>query len=158
MPKLKLLLIGKTPKRYLVECETSYSERLKKYYKLEIVVIPGQGKGKSLSPENLCKLEGEKILQNLKDNDNLILLDEKGKDYSSPELAQWLEKKLASDNRDLCFVIGGAFGFSKEVYARASHKISLSRLTFNHEMVRSIFLEQLYRAFSIIRNEPYHHS
>ena len=111
----------------------------------------------SLSRDQIRTAEGKLILKNLRDSDEVVLLDEHGREFRSVEFASMLEKRLSASSRDLVFVIGGAYGFSTEVYERASSKISLSKMTFSHQMVRTIFVEQLYRAFTIIRGESYHH-
>lgn len=134
-----------------------YVKRLSFYAPFEIKVIPDIKNRSSLSEELQKEKEGQMILSQVSSGDNLILLDERGIEYSSIEFSKWIEKKMIAGIRQLVFVIGGPYGFSKTVYQRADSKISLSKLTFSHQMVRMIFVEQLYRAMTIIKNEPYHH-
>lgn len=155
--KITLLVIGKTDAAYLKEGLNEYLKRLKHYVNFEIVVIPNIKKAKNIGIENQKKREGELILTKKGVGKEIHLFDENGKTLSSRELAQFLEKKMLSGLKELVFVIGGPYGFSDEVYKNASSKISLSRLTFSHQMVRLICTEQIYRAFTILKGEPYHH-
>ena len=155
--KIKLIVVGKTNATYLIEGEKEYEKRLKHYCKLEEILIPDVKKGGRLSEMDLKKREGDLILSKLDNSDYLILLDDKGKGFSSTEFAALIQQKMISSVKTLVFVVGGAFGFSDEVYQRANAKLSLSKMTFSHQMVRLIFKEQLYRAFSIIKGEKYHH-
>ena len=155
--KITLLVIGKTDAAYLKEGLNEYLKRLKHYVNFEIVVIPDIKKAKNIGIENQKKREGELILTKKGVGKEIHLFDENGKTLSSRELAQFLEKKMLSGLKELVFVIGGPYGFSDEVYKNASSKISLSRLTFSHQMVRLICTEQIYRAFTILKGEPYHH-
>jgi len=155
--KITLLVIGKTDSAYLKEGLNEYLKRLKHYVNFEIVVIPDIKKAKNMGAENQKKREGELILAKKATGKEIHLFDEKGKTLSSRELAKFLEKKMVSGLKELVFVIGGPYGFSDEVYKNASSKISLSRLTFSHQMVRLICTEQIYRAFTILKGEPYHH-
>jgi 23S rRNA (pseudouridine1915-N3)-methyltransferase len=155
--KITLLVIGKTDAAYLNEGLNEYLKRLKHYVNFEIVVIPDIKKAKNLGVENQKKREGELILSKKSVGKEIHLFDENGKTLSSRELAKFLEKKMLSGLKELVFVIGGPYGFSNEVYKNASSKISLSRLTFSHQMVRLICTEQIYRAFTILKGEPYHH-
>jgi len=157
MLKVKLIVIGKTSKAYLADSEAEYIKRLSRYCQFTSVVIQTVKKGKSLSIDEVKRMEGEKILKELKPTDSLVLLDEKGTEFTSVQFADWIKKWSIRERRSINFVVGGAYGFSEEVYKRANQKIALSKLTFAHEMVRSVFLEQLYRAFTIIKKEPYHH-
>jgi len=134
-----------------------YVKRLSFYVPFDIKVIPDIKNRSSLSEELQKEKEGQLILNQVSSGDNLILLDERGDEHSSIEFSKWIEKKMIAGIRQLVFVIGGPYGFSKMVYQRADSKISLSKLTFSHQMVRMIFVEQLYRAMTIIKNEPYHH-
>ena len=154
--RVTLLTVGKTVVPWVKEGLSDYAARLKHYIPFEITEIPELKGTASLSEAQIKEREGALILK-AAGNAELILLDEHGKSYRSIEFAEALRSKLAHASRDLCFVIGGAYGFSPEVYAKAAGKISLSPLTFNHQMVRTIFAEQLYRAFTIIKGEPYHH-
>jgi 23S rRNA (pseudouridine1915-N3)-methyltransferase len=131
--------------------------RLKHYIPFSVVEIPELKNVSALSKEQIKTREGELILKNVRPTDDLILMDERGKQYTSVELARVLQDKISYIGKDIVFVIGGAYGFSEAVYNRADSKISLSKMTFSHQMVRAIFAEQLYRAFTIMRGEPYHH-
>lgn len=156
--KIKFFVIGKTAFPDLKLGEERYQARLSHYCSFERIEIPDVKNPKSLSQEQLKKKEGELVLSRLNTTDFLILLDENGEQFSSPELASWIEKKRWVVNGPFAFLIGGAYGFSEEVYQRANATLSLSKMTFSHQMVRMIFLEQLYRAFTILKGEPYHHS
>ena len=155
--KIKLIAIGKTDEKFLEEGIEKYLKRLKHYHPFEFIIIPDIKQGGKLQAEQLKEAEGKLILQKVQEGDFLILLDDKGKHYSSPEFAAFLQKKLNTVTTNLIFVIGGAFGFSAEVYQRANDKLSLSKMTFSHQMVRLFFTEQLYRGFTILRGEKYHH-
>ena len=154
---IRLLLVGKTEESYLKQGIQIYSDRLSHYCKFSIVVIPELKNAKALSREQIKEKEGELILKNITPADELILLDERGKMYTSVEWASQMEKKFLYSSRDITFVIGGSYGFGNAVYKRADDKISLSKMTFSHQLCRVIFLEQLYRMFTIIKGEPYHH-
>ncbi len=155
--KLKLICIGKTVKKHLIEGENEYIKRLKHYHAVEKVEIPEIKNAKTLTQEQIKKVEGELLLQHVNSADLLILLDENGSSFSSLDFATYIQKKFNTGAKTMVFVVGGAYGFSDEVYARATDKISLSKMTFSHQMVRLFFLEQLYRAFTILKGEPYHH-
>ncbi len=155
--KIKLLVIGKTDDKHLLQLISTYQNRLKHYIKFELEIIPDIKNVKNLSELQQKEKEGQLILQKLQSSDQLILLDEKGKEFRSVEFANWLQKKMNSGIKQLVLVIGGPYGFSDTVYKKASGKISLSKMTFSHQMVRLFVVEQLYRGFSILRNEPYHH-
>lgn len=154
--KIFILCIGKTHSSYLKEGIGIYLDRLKHYAKVEYLELPDVP-NKGLLPEALKQKEGELILKHLKADDLLFLLDEKGDEFSSREFAALLQKRMNSGLKQMVLVIGGAFGFSKEVYQRAEGKISFSRMTFSHEMIRLLLTEQLYRGFSILKGEGYHH-
>ena len=154
--KTELILVGKTVSKEFQKLIADYSERITHYMPFGITVIPKLKNTKSLSEEQQKTAEGEQILKLLQPSDTVVLLDEHGREPRSIELAQWLEKKQTVARR-LVFIIGGPYGFSPAVYSRANEQLSLSRLTFSHQMVRTIFLEQLYRACTIIKGEPYHH-
>lgn len=156
--QITLIAIGKTDAEYIRQGMETYAKRLGFYVRFEVAVIPDIRNSKNMSQQEQKRREGELILAAAGDSDCLALLDEGGREHSSVEFAAWLQKKMNAGVRKLCFVIGGPYGFSDEVYARANEKLSLSRMTFSHQMVRLIFAEQLYRAFTIINNEPYHHS
>ena len=155
--KIKLIVVGKTNAKYLLEGEKVYGNRLKHYTKFEEIIIPDVKQSGKLSENELKKKEGKLILGKLENSDHVILLDDKGKSHSSIEFANFLQQKMNGSLKSLVFVVGGAFGFSDEVYLRANSKLSLSKMTFSHQMVRLIFKEQLYRGFSILRGEKYHH-
>ncbi len=154
--KLILLFVGKTDKGYLPDAVDIYVDRLKHYASVEVRVIPELKNAKSLSEGQQKEREGELILSATEEGE-LWLLDERGKEFSSEEFSSFLEKKLQGSAKALTFVVGGPYGFSGDVYKRAAGKISLSRMTFSHQMVRLFFAEQLYRAFTIMKGEPYHH-
>jgi 23S rRNA (pseudouridine1915-N3)-methyltransferase len=155
--KITLLAIGKTDNSHLQSLMDEYSKRLGFYVSFEMEVIPDVKNAKNLSEALQKQAEGEEILRRTTPADVLLLLDEKGKNYTSEGFAEFLQKKMNSGLKNLIFVIGGPYGFSDAVYARANGKVSLSAMTFSHQMVRLFFLEQLYRGFTILRNEPYHH-
>lgn len=154
---IKLLTIGKTDNKALQSLIDDYTKRLSFYIKFDLEIIPDIKNVKNLSESQQKEKEGELILAKLTATDQLILLDEKGTTFSSVGFSDYLQKKMNSGAKNLVFVIGGPYGFSDEVYQKAQGKISLSPLTFSHQMVRLFFIEQLYRGFTILRNEPYHH-
>jgi len=154
--KTALILVGKTNDTHLQAIINYYAERITHYMLFEIIVIPELKNAKSLSEEQQKVREGELIMKQLTAQDTVILLDERGKQYRSLEFAKWIEKQQLTARR-LVFVIGGPYGFSSTIYDRANGKISLSMMTFSHQLVRTIFTEQLYRACTIIKGEPYHH-
>ena len=155
--QITLITVGKTDKVELEQLIALYEKRLKHYIKFEFVVLPDIKNSKNLSEAQQKEKEGELILSQLQPTDTLILLDEKGKQYSSLEFADYLQKKMNSGLKNLVLAIGGPYGFSDAVYAKCNGKISLSKMTFSHQMVRLFLVEQLYRGFTILRNEPYHH-
>ena len=152
-----LIAIGKTDDKRIQSLVEDYVKRLGHYIKFEFTIIPDIKNSKNLSEEQQKEKEGATILDKLQPSDVVIVLDEKGKQYSSVEFSQVLQKYMNSGLKRLVFVIGGPYGFSDAVYQRANTKLGLSKLTFSHQMVRLFFTEQLYRAFTILRNEPYHH-
>jgi len=155
--KIKLLAIGKTDAKNLQSLIETYQNRLKHYIKFELEIIPDIKNVKNLSEAQQKEKEGELILKKLVATDVLILLDEKGKEFRSIEFSKYLQKKMNSGIKQLVFVIGGPYGFSEAVYKKSQGKISLSKMTFSHQMIRLFVVEQLYRAFTILKNEPYHH-
>ena len=155
--KITLLTVGKTDRDWVKQGLDIYVSRLKHYIPFSIVEIPELKRVSALTKDQIKTREGELILKNIRPNDDLILLDEHGKEFTSVEWARILQDKISYTGKDMVFVIGGAYGFSEPVYQRANSKISLSRMTFSHQMVRAIFAEQLYRAFTIMKGEPYHH-
>lgn len=154
--KTELILVGKTNDKHFQTGIDDYCQRIGHYMPFSITVIPELKNTKSLSFQQQKEREGELILAKLQSSDHVVLLDEHGKDFRSVEFARWIEQKNASVRR-LVFVIGGPYGFSEAVYSRANEKISLSKMTFSHQMVRLVFVEQIYRACTIIKGEPYHH-
>lgn len=156
--KLTLILVGKTNAEHLKEGISLYEKRIGHYIPFEIKILPDVKNSKSLPEKELKIKEGELILKALTPGDDVILLDDKGIELDSVEFAKFIGRGMVRSTKSMIFVIGGAYGFSDDVYNRASMKISLSKMTFSHQLVRLIFAEQLYRAFTIIKGEPYHHS
>lgn len=154
--RISLLMVGKTTDPRLVSLIDDYRQRLSHYVPFELIVIPDIKNAKALSMEQIKRAEGEAILRFLPPSMDVFLLDEHGREFRSIEFADFLQKKM-STGKDLVLVIGGAYGFSKEVYARANGKLSLSQMTFSHQMIRIMAIEQIYRAMTILRGEPYHH-
>lgn len=154
--KTVLILVGKTADKHFAAGIDDYVGRIGHYMPFSVVVIPELKNTKSLDKEQQKEMEGRLIMAQLQPSDTVVLLDEHGKEPRSVELAQWLERKQQTARR-LVFVIGGPYGFAQQVYERANEQLSLSRLTFSHQMVRLIFVEQIYRACTIMRGEPYHH-
>lgn len=155
--KITLLTVGKTDKDWVRQGIDIYTTRMKHYFPFSIIEIPELKNVASLSEDQIKTKEGELILKNIKPTEDVILLDERGREFSSMEFAKLLQDKISYIGKDLVFVIGGSYGFSEAVKQRANSKISLSKMTFSHQMVRAIFVEQLYRAFTIMKGEPYHH-
>ena len=154
--RISLLMVGKTTDPRLVSLIDDYRQRLTHYVPFELVVLPDLKNTKSLSEEQIKTAEGEAILRFVTPSMDVVLLDEHGREFRSIEYAEWLQKKMGS-GKDLTLVIGGPYGFSKAVYQRADGKVSLSRMTFSHQMIRIMVIEQIYRAMTILRGEPYHH-
>ena len=154
---IRLLTIGKTDSKQLEELISIYKKRLSHYVKFEVDTISDIKNSKNLSKQQQKQKEGDLILKQIIPSDFLIVLDENGKQFSSVEFSNLLQKRMNSGIKNLVFVIGGPYGFSNEVYLRANSKISLSKMTFSHQMVRLFVVEQIYRAFTILKNEPYHH-
>jgi len=155
--KITLLSIGKTDNNALAQLIEEYRKRTNFYISFETEIVPDIKNTKNLSEKEQKAKEGTQITKALQPSDYVVLLDDKGKHFSSIEFAQFIEKKTHNVPKRLVFVVGGAYGFSEEVYARANEKVSLSKMTFTHQMVRLVFAEQLYRAMTILNNEPYHH-
>lgn len=153
---ITLLVVGKTDEKYLQEGIDVYTKRLKHYVNFDLVVIPALKDQKGATPDEVKEREAALILKHSAKSDRIVLLDEHGTEHTSTGFAQYLQKQMNAGIRNLTFVIGGAFGFAPSVYAAASDKVSLSKMTFNHQMVRLFFAEQLYRAFTILNHEPYH--
>lgn len=154
---IKLIAVGKTDNPALQQLISTYEKRLSYYINFDLQLLPDIKNSKSLSEEQQKIKEGELILSYVDPSHHLILLDERGKEYTSIAFADELQKKMNTGIKQLTFVIGGPYGFSQAIYQRANSKLSLSKLTFSHQMIRLFFVEQLYRAFTILRNEPYHH-
>lgn len=154
--KITLLVVGKTTDQRLQTLIDDYQQRLKHYIPFEIVVIPDLRNAKALTQAQIKEQEGIEILRRITPAMEVILLDEHGREYRSIEYAQWIQKKMSA-GRDITFIVGGPYGFSTAIYERADGKISLSKMTFSHQMIRLFFTEQIYRAMTILRGEPYHH-
>ena len=154
---IDLLVVGKTDSAEIQSLVATYLKRLNFYTRVTLVTLPDLKNTRNISAESQKRQEGELLMRQFADGDYVVLLDEKGAEMRSVEFSMWLQKRMNSGVRRLCFVIGGPYGFSKTVYDRADESISLSRMTFSHQIIRAIFAEQLYRAFTIIRNDPYHH-
>ena len=154
--KITLLVVWKTTDKRLQTLIEDYQQRLKHYIPFEMVVIPDLRNAKALTQTQIKEQEGIEILRRITPSMDVILLDEHGREYRSIEYAQWIQKKMSA-GRDITFIVGGPYGFSTAVYERANGKISLSKMTFSHQMIRLFFTEQIYRAMTILRGEPYHH-
>lgn len=155
--KISLICIGKTDEKFIQEGIDKYLKRLKHYIGFQLLVLPDVKNVKNLSEFQQKEKEGELLLKQLSPQDFVILLDERGKEIRSVEFARYFEQKMLASTQHVVFLIGGPYGFSDEMIKRANYKISLSKLTFSHQMVRLFFVEQVYRAFSILKGEPYHH-
>ena len=154
---IELIVVGKTDSAEVEALVAMYAKRINRYCKFAVTTIADVRNTRNMAASRQKQLEGEMILKNIVDCDFLVLMDERGSQYTSLEYAQWLQKRMLSGVKRLVLVIGGPYGFSDDVYSRADGKISLSKMTFSHQIVRAIFAEQLYRAFTILHNEPYHH-
>lgn len=154
---IELIVIGKTDSKEVASLVEMYAKRVNFYCKFAITALPDVKNTRSLTVKQQRTAEGEMLLRQFAEGDYVVLLDERGKEMRSVEFAYWLQKRMNSGMRRLVLVIGGPYGFSEAVYARADGRLSLSRMTFSHQIVRAIFAEQIYRAFTILRNEPYHH-
>jgi 23S rRNA (pseudouridine1915-N3)-methyltransferase len=154
---ITLIVVGKTDSKHLDMLINDYRKRLSFFVKFETVVIPDLKKRKNMETGLQKEKEGQLILSKISPSDFVVLLDENGVEHTSTKFASWLQKRMNSGLKNLVFVIGGPYGFSSEVYARGNQNISLSKMTFSHQMIRLFFTEQLYRAFSILKNLPYHH-
>ncbi len=155
--KIILLTVGKTTNANLVKLQDEYQNRLKFYIPFELVVIPELKNTKNFSIGEQQEKEADLILKQIETNDEVILLDEKGKQFTSVGFSEFISKKILASHKRMVFVVGGPFGFAEKVYNRANVKVSLSAMTFSHQMIRLIFVEQLYRAMTILKGEPYHH-
>lgn len=155
--QIYFMVVGKTSSAEIKNISNDYLKRINRYHKAEEIVVDTSSL-KINDKQKLVQKEGELILKKISATDFVILLDDKGKEQSSVQFAGYLENLFNQSHKRICFVVGGAFGFSEEVYKRANAKLSLSKMTFSHQIIRAIFLEQLYRAFTIINKEPYHHA
>ncbi|AUR48675.1 rRNA large subunit methyltransferase [Porphyromonas gingivalis TDC60] len=155
--KIVLLVVGKTDSKLMAQATEEYIRRLSHYVSFEVEVIPDVRLGSKLSSEQQKDAEGREILARLRPSDNTVLLDERGREYSSMEFSAFLQKKMLTGTRRMVFVIGGPYGFSPAVQEAVTDRISLSRMTFSHQMIRLFFTEQVYRAMTILNHEPYHH-
>ncbi len=154
---IELIVIGKTDSKEVAALVELYVRRVNHYCKFAVTTLPDARNNRHLTARQQCAAEGEALLRQFGEGDWVVLLDERGEEMRSTEFAAWLQKRLNSGIKRLVMVIGGPYGFSEAVYARADGRVSLSRMTFSHQLVRAIFAEQIYRAFSILNNEPYHH-
>lgn len=155
--KIKLIYTGKTGKNFLTEGEKEYESRLKHYLKFEKIELPDIKNANKLSEKEIKKKEAEQLLKKVDSSDQIILLDDKGKQFTSVEFSKFFQNKMNQGTKSLCFIIGGPYGFDDSIYNLPHQKISLSKMTFSHQMIRMIFLEQVYRAQTILKGEPYHH-
>ena len=155
--QIELIVVGKTDSKEVTALVEMYQKRVNHYCRFAITPLPDLRNTKNLSPHQQNQSEGERILAQLTESDYVVLLDERGAEFRSVEFSEWIRKRMVSGLKRLIFVIGGPYGFSEEVYKRANQQISLSKMTFSHQIVRAIFTEQIYRAFTILNNEPYHH-
>jgi len=155
--KIKLIAIGKTDEKSLQTLIEKYQNRLKHYIGFDLDIIPDLKNSKNLSEKQQKEKEGDLLLKKLQTSDYVVLLDENGKQFNSVDFAKYLQKKMNSGAKQLVFIIGGPYGFSEAVYKRSNEKISLSKMTFSHQMIRLFAVEQIYRGFTILKNEPYHH-
>ena len=155
--KASLILVGKTTDHRFTELIDDYTSRLKHYIGFEIITIPELKNTKNISQEQQKAQEAELICKQLQHSDHVVLLDEHGKEMRSIEMAEWMKKKMNTVSKRLVFIIGGPYGFSPKIYERANEKLSMSKMTFSHQMIRLIFVEQLYRSMTILNGEPYHH-
>lgn len=156
--KVTLLLVGKTTEEYAQQAISIYTDRIKHYLSFQIEIIPDLKSTKHLSEAQIKAREADAILAWVKPENQVILLDEKGSEYTSEVFAAWMQKKMNGGTRHLVFVVGGPYGFDDRVYAAVSERLSLSKMTFSHQMVRVFFVEQIYRAMTILHGEPYHHA
>lgn len=155
--KATLIFVGKTTDQRFIELIDEYNNRLKHYISFEISVIPELKNTKNLTPEQQKNSEAELILKTLQPSDHVVLLDEHGKEMRSLEMADWMKRKMNTVSKRIVFIIGGPYGFSQKIYDIAKEKLSMSKMTFSHQMIRLIFVEQLYRSMTILNGEPYHH-
>ncbi len=155
--RISLIVVGKTTNKDIISLIDEYTKRTRHYISFDINVIPELKNTKNLSVEQQKTTEGDLIIKQLQAGDHIVLLDERGKEMRSVEFAEWISHKMNTLNKRLVFIIGGPYGFSQKVYETANEKLSLSKMTFSHQMIRLIFIEQVYRAMTILKGEPYHH-
>lgn len=155
--RIKVICIGKTGKSFLLDGENEYLKRLKHYYPVEKIELPDIKNARKLTQDQVKFEEGKQLISKLSGGEQVYLLDEKGKTFSSVGFSSFIQKRFNQGGKSLVFIIGGAYGFSDAVYAKADGKISLSEMTFSHQMIRMLFFEQVYRALTILKSEPYHH-
>lgn len=155
--RIQLIVVGKTNEKFLINGEAEYAKRLKRYVNFEKIEIPDLKNAKKLTEEQIKLEEGKLILNKIAPNGWVVLLDDKGKAHSSLQFSKWIQEKMNRGYKHITFIVGGAYGFSEEVYGVANEQLSLSKMTFSHQMIRLFFTEQIYRAFTILNNEPYHH-
>lgn len=153
---IKVIVVGKTIKSYFNDAEAEYLKRLKRYINMDYVVIPELKNAKKLSPNQIKEKEEELIEKQITNFDYVVLLDEKGKQKTSVQMSEFLQKKMNEGIKSLCFIVGGAYGFSDKMRVKYTDKLSLSKMTFSHQMIRTFLFEQIYRGLSILKNEPYH--
>lgn len=156
--QVKFICIGKTGKKFLEEGEQNYLKRLRHYLSFDFIILPDVKNAKNLTENQIKEKEGELLMQQFQSNDLLFLLDERGKSYTSISFANFFQDQFNKGAKSMVFVVGGPYGFSESVYKRANGLISLSSMTFSHQMIRLFFIEQVYRAMTILKNEPYHHA
>ena len=155
--KITVIVVGKTQSKELEVLMAEYKKRLNRYIQVDWVELPDYKNRGKVTSDELKRIEGQLILSKISSGDDVVLFDEKGKEFTSVELSGFFKKKMNAGVRNLIFVVGGAYGFSDEVYARATSKLAISKLTFPHQLIRVLILEQIYRSYSIIKGEPYHH-
>ena len=155
--QITLLSIGKITSKWILEGINEYEKRLENYIKFETIIIPDIKNAKNLTKDKIKIAEGKEIIRQLNSSDLVVISDEKGKEFTSVEFSSWIEKQIGTGKKRIVFIIGGPYGFSNEVYERGNYKIALSKMTLTHEMAKLILTEQLYRAFTILKGEPYHH-
>lgn len=154
---IRLICIGKTKQSFIIEGESYYTNKLKHYIRFEKLELADIKQAKNLSFDEIKQAEGRRIMEQIESNDIVVLLDERGTEYRSTAFSEFLQQQMNKGLKRLVFVIGGAYGFSEDLYRRSQYKLSLSQMTFSHEMVRLFFIEQVYRSFTILKGEPYHH-
>jgi 23S rRNA (pseudouridine1915-N3)-methyltransferase len=155
--KINLIVVGKTNEKYLINGEAEYAKRINRYVKFAKIEIPELKNAKKMSHEEIKREEGKLILSKLSPQGVIVLLDDKGQAKTSLQFSKWIQNTMNRGHKHITFIVGGAYGFSDEVYKTANEQLSLSKMTFSHQMIRLFFTEQIYRAFTILNNEPYHH-